>query len=100
MGLVDDTDCIEVIVFGKERHDFFKKGIYYLLRNLIMSDNTVKVTCRINVSKTSPFEVPNWLVEEAWMLIHQTVLSIADANESDSGTKMSIRGTVIKDVSS
>lgn len=65
-----------------------------------MSDDTVKVTSRSNVSKTSPLEVPNWLVEEVRMLIHQTVLSIADANESDSGTKMSIQGTVIKEVSS
>ncbi|KAK6322344.1 hypothetical protein J4Q44_G00071360 [Coregonus suidteri] len=97
MGLVDDTDCVEVIVFGKDRYNFFQKGIYYLFRNLIMSDDTVKFTSRSNVSKTSSFEVPEWLDEEAWTLIHQAVLSIADANESDSGTKMSIQGTVIEE---
>lgn len=96
LGFTDDTSCIKVMVYGKDRYQGFKEGSFYSIREVIMEENLMKITKRSSTAKTSPFDIPEELEMEAQMLIYpQTpVCCIAKAKVYADRTAVSVEGTV------
>ncbi|XP_071393300.1 gamma-interferon-inducible protein 16-like isoform X2 [Centroberyx affinis] len=98
LGLADETDSIKAVVYGKNRYEEIKEGSYYLFREVIIGDNTVKVTKLSTVSKTTAVQVPAELKMEARMIVdpQKPVLSIKEAKASYDKTEMSVEGIITK----
>ncbi|XP_071382649.1 neurofilament medium polypeptide-like isoform X2 [Centroberyx affinis] len=96
LGLADETDSIKAVVYGKNRYEEIEEGSYYSFREVIIEDNTVKVTKLSKISKTSNIQVPAELEKEARMIIdpQKPVLPIKEAKASGDKTEMSVEGTI------
>ncbi|XP_061596407.1 uncharacterized protein LOC133459975 isoform X2 [Cololabis saira] len=96
LGIADETDCIKVIVYGKERFQDLKLGCFYNFRDVIvdMEENVIKVTEKTRISKTAPFDIPKNLELEAAKLINQPVCCIAEVQTYEDKTAVSVEGTV------
>ncbi|XP_071393296.1 DNA ligase 1-like [Centroberyx affinis] len=96
LGLADETDSIKAVVYGKNHYEEIIEGSYYLFREVIIEDNTVKVTNLSKISNTTTIQVPAELEKEARMIIDppKPVLSIKEAKASGDKTEMSVEGTI------
>ncbi|KAM4545153.1 uncharacterized protein PAE49_017854 [Odontesthes bonariensis] len=96
LAVADETDCIKVIVFGKERFQSFEKGRCYIFREVLMGENVLKVPVKSKVSITAPFEIPKNLELEAKKLFFKPVQSIAEVKTFEARVVVSVEGTVKK----
>ncbi|XP_042287068.1 uncharacterized protein LOC121910103 [Thunnus maccoyii] len=96
LGVSDETSCIKVKMYGKDRHQDIQEGSCYLFRNVIMEENVMKVTKQSKVARTSPIDIPEELEVEAEMLIYpqKPVCSITKAKKYADKTAVSVEGTV------
>ncbi|XP_003457737.1 uncharacterized protein LOC100698367 isoform X2 [Oreochromis niloticus] len=102
LGVADETGCIKVMVYGRERYQRFQEKSCYLFREVIMEENVIKgesimkVTKKSVISKTAPIDVPENVEMEAQMLVYsQTpVCSIGQAIGSEEKTSVSVEGKV------
>ncbi|CAK6979179.1 uncharacterized protein LOC121910103, partial [Scomber scombrus] len=96
LGISDETACIQVMVYGKDRYEEFQKHSCYTFRDVIMEKSIMKVTKVSIVSKTKPIDVPEELEMEAEMLIYpqKPVCCIAKAKTYADRTAVSVEGTV------
>uniref|UniRef100_UPI003AAFC45E uncharacterized protein n=1 Tax=Centroberyx gerrardi TaxID=166262 RepID=UPI003AAFC45E len=96
LGLADETASIKVVVYGKDHCKEIMEGSYYSFREVIIEDNTVKVTKLSKISKTTAVQVPAELEMEARMIVdpQKPVLSIKEAEASYDKTEMHVEGTI------
>uniref|UniRef100_UPI003AAEBEA4 uncharacterized protein isoform X1 n=1 Tax=Centroberyx gerrardi TaxID=166262 RepID=UPI003AAEBEA4 len=96
LGFADETASIKVVVYGKDHYEEIMEGSYYSFREVIIEDNTVKVTKLSIRSKTTAVQVPAELEMEARMIVdpQKPVLSIKEAEASYDKTEMSVEGTI------
>lgn len=97
LAVANETDCIKMMVYGKERFREIKEERSYLFRGLRIDDIGVKVNAMSRMSETKPVEVPEEVEKKARELICSESLfyTIARAKLSADGT-VSVEGTVTK----
>ncbi|MED6281957.1 hypothetical protein CHARACLAT_027147 [Characodon lateralis] len=96
MGVADETDCIKVMVYGKEQFKNLEEGRTYLFRKVLMEKEVMKVTKKTIFSKTKETGVSKDLELQAQMLVYNQspVCSITKIQFFDEITSVSVEGTV------
>ncbi|XP_047235346.1 uncharacterized protein LOC124876526 isoform X2 [Girardinichthys multiradiatus] len=97
LGVADETDCIKVMVYGKERFKSLEEGRTYLFRKVLMDKEVMKVTKKTIFSKTRETEVSKDLELQTQMLVYNQspVCSIMKIQSFDEMTSVvSVEGTV------
>ncbi|XP_071362627.1 uncharacterized protein [Trachinotus anak] len=96
LALADETSSIKVMVYGKERYQSLFVEKFYMFRDIIMDENSMKVTKQSTVSKTGRVDVPEELEVEAQMLIYRQspVCSITKAKTFADKTVVSVEGII------
>ncbi|KAM9332407.1 uncharacterized protein KZ484_017517 [Pholidichthys leucotaenia] len=97
LGLADETAVIKVMVYVKERFQFFKEKQFYTFRDVLLDENGImKVTRKSVTAKTSAVDVPDDLELQALMLVYSqsSLCTIADVLTYDDKTAVSVQGTV------
>ncbi|KAK5610270.1 hypothetical protein CRENBAI_007886 [Crenichthys baileyi] len=100
LGVADETDCIKMMVYGKERFKKLEEGHTYLFNRVLMSvikdEKVIKVTKNSTFSKTRKVEVSKDLQLQAQMLVYSQspLFSIEKIQTCDKGTALSVEGTV------
>ncbi|KAG9341632.1 hypothetical protein JZ751_018695 [Albula glossodonta] len=96
LSLADETDCIKVNVYGKEKYKYLEEGSFYLFSGLIFKEDVVKITGRSRIGQCPKFNVPLEVEEKAKRLLGP-ISSIAEAKAFDSDAFVTVKGTVISD---
>ncbi|XP_020489035.2 uncharacterized protein [Labrus bergylta] len=96
LAVADDTDCVKMMVYGKEHYRKNKEGRSYLFRSLIKDHNFVKVIQSSKVSLTKSVEVPEELEVKASKLIYpeSPFFSIAYVKTLSDKMYVSVEGTI------
>lgn len=96
LGVADETGCMEVKVYKKELHKFFKEGHSYSFKNVIKDQNVVKVTKLSKVSEIRCVQVSEELEMETRKLItpESPVHSIDEAKKCPIKMNVSVKGVV------
>ncbi|XP_029924325.1 uncharacterized protein LOC115371236 [Myripristis murdjan] len=94
LGLADETECVRVTVYGKQRYAQIKVGSCYLFRDVSKENNVVKVTGKIE--EAGGVRVPAALQLEARTAVdpRKPVCSIREAKAARPKTTVSVSGTV------
>ncbi|RVE63410.1 hypothetical protein OJAV_G00135760 [Oryzias javanicus] len=98
LGIADDSGCIKVMVYGKDKYSVFKEGECYNFRNVIVEENIMKFTSKSSTSRAGKLDVPKDLEQKARMLIYgeDPVVSIEEIKRLDEKERVSVEGTVIE----
>ncbi|KAI1898876.1 hypothetical protein AGOR_G00076920 [Albula goreensis] len=96
LSLADETDCIKVNVYGKEKYKYLEEGSFYLFSGLIFEEDVVKITGRSRIGQCPKLDVPLEVEEKAKRLL-SPISSIAEAKAFDSDAFVTVKGIVISD---
>lgn len=106
LGVADETDCIKVMVYGKENFQKFQEGCSYNFRDVLVDkfggESIIKFIFSSKISKIKEIQVSKTLELQAQMLIYSQspVYSIDTIQSLDEKTAVSVEGTVteVRDV--
>ncbi|RVE63411.1 hypothetical protein OJAV_G00135770 [Oryzias javanicus] len=95
LGIADDSGCIKVMVYGKEKYSFFKEGECYNFSNVIVEENIMRFTSKSNASRAGKLDDED-LEKKAQMLIYgeDPAVSIEEIKRLDEKKRVSVEGTV------
>ncbi|XP_041657784.1 uncharacterized protein LOC121519072 [Cheilinus undulatus] len=95
-AVADKSDCVKLMVYGKDHDRNIKEEKSYLFRRLKKDPKVVKVTTSSIVSEIKAVQVPEELEEEARRLIYpeSPFYSITEVRSLPDKTNVSVVGTV------
>ncbi|XP_041658033.1 uncharacterized protein LOC121519256 [Cheilinus undulatus] len=95
-AVADKSDCVKLMVYGKDHYRNIKEEKSYLFRRLMKDPEVDKVTTSSVVSQIKAVQVPEELEEEARRLIYpeSPFYSITEVRSLPDKTNVSVAGTV------